>query len=275
TVSPTYSREIRTPEHGHGLDPVLRGRGGAVSGILNGVDYDEWDPAKDPHLPARYSTEDLAGKAACKAELQKRCGLPVRADVPVVGIVSRLAEQKGIDLLLGGLDALLSEDAQYVILGSGDSRFEDALRHAAGRRRDRLSVHLKFDNGLAHLIEAGSDLFLMPSKYEPCGLNQIYSLRYGTLPIVRSTGGLADTVVEGATGFVFGPYTVEAMVETVRRAVRTWRDPETRHRMITAGMRQDFSWTASARQYAALYDRVLKEAPAVTHKPVPPSVPVD
>jgi starch synthase len=258
TVSPTYAREIQTPEHGYGLDGVLRERSGVLRGILNGADYREWNPAADVHLAARYSAADLRGKAECKADLQRRCGFAERPDVPLIGLVTRLAEQKGIDLILGGFEALLREDVQVVLLGSGDERYENAFRGWAGGRADRFAAHIGFDNGFAHRIEAGADLFLMPSRYEPCGLNQLYSLRYGTVPVVHATGGLNDTVRDGATGFAFGPYTAEAMLDAVRRAQTAYRDRAGWLRIVQAGMAEDFGWEASAKEYRALYRSLLR-----------------
>lgn len=257
TVSPTYAKEIQTSDQGYGMDGILRERSEVLHGILNGADTTEWDPSRDPYLPARYSVRSVAGKAACKAELQRRLGLPVRPDAPVLGMVVRLTEQKGIDLLVATVDRLLEQDVQLAVLGTGERRYEEALRQAAERHRSRISLTLAFDDRLAHLIEAGSDLFLMPSRYEPCGLNQIYSLRYGTVPVVRATGGLADTVAEGLTGFTFGPYTPEAFLGAVRRALEAFRTPEAWSRMMAAGMSQDFSWTSSARRYLELYETFL------------------
>ena len=253
TVSPTYAREIQTPEQGWGLDGVLRERAGILRGILNGADYAEWDPSSDRHLAARYGNRDLKGKAACKADLQRSCGFEARADVPVIALVSRLAEQKGIDLVLGGLEALLNEDVQVAALGNGEGRYEDGFRYWAARRPERFHARIAFDNAVAHRMEAGADLFLMPSRYEPCGLNQIYSLRYGTVPVVRATGGLADTVRDGATGFSFGPYTVEAMLDALRRALAAYRDKKAWKKIVQAGMAEDFGWTASAKEYLKLY----------------------
>ncbi|HEX7900260.1 MAG TPA: glycogen synthase GlgA [Planctomycetota bacterium] len=253
TVSPTYAREIQTPEHGYGLDGVLRDRAGSLRGILNGADYAEWDPRSDRHLAERYSPEDLKGKAACKADLQRSCGFDPRPDVPVIALVSRLAEQKGVELVLGGLERVLGEDVQVALLGNGEGRFEEAFKGWAARRPDRFSARIAFDNAVAHRLEAGADLFLMPSRYEPCGLNQLYSLRYGTVPVVRATGGLADTVRDGATGFSFGPSTVDAMLDALRRALGVYRDPDEWRRIQAAGMSEDFGWPASAREYLRLY----------------------
>jgi starch synthase len=268
TVSPTYSREIQTPEFGYGLEGLLRARQRDLSGVINGVDYAEWSPARDPHLPARYDAEDVTGKRTCKRALQKACGLPVKA-APLIGMVTRLTAQKGIDLVLDVLDELLQLDLQLVILGSGDPALERALQQAAKRAPAKLSVHRVFDEPLAHRIEAGADLFLMPSKYEPCGLNQLYSLRYGTIPIVRRTGGLADTVVDAtpgnlaagtATGIVFETASGHALLNAVRLALSLYRQDSVWPRMITSAMAADFSWERSAREYVALYERAIKAA---------------
>jgi starch synthase len=257
TVSPTYAKEIQTPEQGCGLDGVLRDRSATLQGILNGADTREWDPARDPHLPARYGPRSLSGKAPCKAELQRRFGLDGEPDSPLCGVVVRLAEQKGIDLLLEVVDAVARDGAQVAVLGTGERRYEEALRAAADRHPGRVAVTLAFDDPLAHLVEAGSDLFLMPSRYEPCGLNQIYALRYGTVPVVRATGGLADTVEDGVTGFTFGPYAPGAFLEAIRRALALYRDAAAWRRMMAAGMARDFGWTASARRYLGLYEDLV------------------
>ncbi len=264
TVSPTYAREILTPEGGAGLDPLLRQRRADLHGILNGIDVTEWDPARDPHLPAHYSARDLSGKATCKAALQRELGLPVRADVPVLGMVSRLADQKGIDLVVAALPDLLAREVQVAVLGTGSHAYEDAFRHAAASRPDRLAARIGFDEGLAHRIEAGADLFLMPSRYEPCGLNQMYSLRYGTAPVVRAVGGLEDTVEDfdgwtRGTGFKFREYTPPALVLAVRRALDAYRDRGGWRALVLRGMGQDFSWDRSARSYEALYRTLAPE----------------
>ncbi len=258
TVSPGYAREIQTPEQGYGLEGVLRERSGALHGILNGIDTAEWDPSNDPHLAARYSAGAPAGKAACKAALQRRCGLPERPEVPLVGFVGRLSVQKGIDLLVGLLESMGGEDVHWVILGAGDEIYQKALRAAAVRRPDRVSAHVAFDAALAHQIEAGSDLFVMPSLYEPCGLNQLYSLRYGAVPVVRATGGLADTVHDGENGFTFGPYTVEAFAGALRRALEAFADRAVWRKVMAAGMSRDSSWEASARRYLWLYESLVQ-----------------
>jgi starch synthase len=266
TVSPTYAREIQTPEMGAGLDGVLRERSADLVGILNGVDYRVWDPAHDPHLPARYTPDDLSGKKVCKEHLQREMGLDVRADAPLVGLVSRLVEQKGIDLVVAASGDILALGAQMVILGTGDPRFERALVDLARREPRRVGVRIGFDEALAHRIEAGADLFLMPSRYEPSGLNQLYSLRYGTVPVVRRTGGLADSIVDAtpqaleagtATGFVFDDYSPQALRDAVARALRAFRDPALWRRLQRAGMSADFSWQAVARRYRQLYERTV------------------
>jgi starch synthase len=258
TVSPTYAREIRTPQGGHGLDALLRDRASDLHGILNGIDAAEWNPATDPHLPAHYSATALAGKGRCKAALQGEMGLPVRPGVPLAAVVSRLADQKGVDLLIAALPEVLSRDAQLVILGSGEARSEQALLTAAAERRDRMAVRIGFDEGLAHRIEAGADLFLMPSRFEPCGLNQMYSLRYGTVPVVRAVGGLEDTVEDYdgwnvGTGFKFRDYTPAALSLAVRRALEVYRDGRAWRGLMARGMAEDFSWDRSAVSYEALY----------------------
>jgi starch synthase len=262
TVSPTYAREILTPEFGASLDGLLRHRARDLVGILNGIDTAEWDPAGDHHLPARYGADDLTGKAACKAALQREVGLPVRADVPLVGIVGRLADQKGVDLVAAALPALVAQDAQLVLLGTGQREYEDAFRRAAHDRPDRVAARIGFDEGLAHRIEAGADLFLMPSRFEPCGLNQMYSLRYGTVPVVRAVGGLEDTVQDydgwnGGTGFKFREYAPHALVVAVRRALDVFRDRRAWRGIVRRGMAEDNSWHRSAGRYEELYRRLL------------------
>jgi len=261
TVSPTYAREILTPEDGHQLDAALRHRARDLTGILNGIDTGEWNPATDPHLPARYSAADLSGKAACKAALQRELGLPVRAAVPLVGMVGRLAEQKGVDLVAAALPALVGHDVQLAILGSGQRELEQAFAKASRAHADRVAARIGFDEGLAHRIEAGSDLFLMPSRFEPCGLNQMYSLRYGTVPVVRAVGGLQDTVedYDGAdrgTGFKFLPYSPQAMLLALRRALDVNRDRRAWRGLVLRGMAQDNSWDRSAAGYEELYRRL-------------------
>jgi len=258
TVSPTYAKEIQTPEFGFGLDGLLRSRAAKLSGILNGIDYDVWNPAKDPHIAQRYTKSTIAKKAANKRALQKEVGLAVDAKAPLMGIVSRVTEQKGFDILTPVLPEMLRLGAQVVLLGTGEKRFEDPLATLA-RESTGFVAALKYDEVLAHKIYAGSDFFLMPSRFEPCGLGQIISLRYGTVPIVRTTGGLADTVRDitanpkAGTGFAFEAYSEERLLDTAKRAVdlyakgRGWRSLQQR------AMGADFSWTASAKAYEDLY----------------------
>lgn len=266
TVSETYAREIQTAEFGAGLDGVLRDRTDDLFGILNGVDYGVWDPAHDSLLPARYKVDDLTGKRICKDHLQKEFGLYERPDRPLIGMVTRLADQKGLDLVAAAMDEIFDLQAQLVVLGTGDPRYEQLFADVARRRKRQAGVRIGFDNALAHRIEAGADIFLMPSRYEPSGLNQLYSLRYGTVPVVRRTGGLADSIVDAApealragtaSGFVFGEYTRQALLEAVRRAVDAFQTPQTWRRLQRAGMTADFSWAASAKKYLALYERTI------------------
>jgi starch synthase len=256
TVSPTYAREITTPEFGCGVEGVLRARAAQLSGILNGVDYGHWDPATDTALPARFDGRDLSGKAACKAALQLGSGLDTGTDAPLMGIVSRLSEQKGLDLVLAALPALLAEGAQLVLLGSGDAPLEQAFAAAARAHPGRVAVHIGYDETLAHRIIAGADLILVPSRFEPCGLTQLYGMRYGTLPLVHRVGGLADTVDE-ATGFIFDAAEPSALVEAARRAVLTLREPARWRTMQQAAMARDHSWPAAAQRYLALYRSLM------------------
>lgn len=261
TVSPTYTREIL--EHGAGLEEELRARRADLVGVLNGVDYRVWDPATDPHLWARYDADSLEGKEENKMRLQQALGLRVGPDVPLVGMVARLVEQKGLDLIVEALDRMVALGIQLVVLGTGQAAYEEAVRDAARRHPGRMAAVIDFSEEMAHRIEAGSDMFLMPSRFEPGGLNQLYSLRYGTVPIVRATGGLVDTVraveedPEGGTGFVFREYTPEALLGVLRRAVDLYRRQPARWRaLMVRGMREDFSWRASARTYLTLYRRL-------------------
>jgi len=258
TVSPTYAREIQTAEFGCGLEGLLRERQGALTGILNGIDTVEWDPAGDPHLPQRYDAQSLEKKALNKQALQRKLNLEVRADIPLLGFVGRATQQKGVDLIAGAINELAALPAQFALLGKGERELEGALSAAAGRHPGRVAMASAFDEGLAHLIEAGSDLFLMPSRFEPCGLNQMYSQRYGTPPVARATGGLADTIVDGETGFLFERAESAALATAVRRALAVWREPGRWKEMQGAGMRRDFSWAAAARRYADLYSRLAR-----------------
>jgi starch synthase len=263
TVSRKYSQEIQTEEFGHGLEGVLRARAKDVFGILNGIDYDEWHPSRDAFIAAKFSPDDSSGKAVCKADLQRAFGLPELADVPLLAVISRLTPQKGMDLVAEALDALLALDTQFVLLGTGDADLHKAFEGAKARHPSRVGLKLGFDVSLSHKIEAGADMFLMPSRYEPCGLNQMYSLAYGTVPVVRATGGLDDTIQpfdpgtgEG-TGFKFAGTTSRALLEAVRAAVGLYRQPDTWRRLIRNGMACDFSWDRSAREYEALYQEIV------------------
>ena len=266
TVSPTYAAEIMTPEFGCGLDGLLRQRGAVVSGILNGIDGQVWDPATDPAIAACYDTTQMAGKALCKAALQAEFGLMPAPEVPLICAVSRLSQQKGLDLLLQALPSLIEQGVQLVVQGSGDTSMEAAFRMAAQAHPGRVAVHLGYDENRAHRIFAGADFVLVPSRFEPCGLTQMYGQRYGTLPIVRRVGGLADTVVDAdtvaknpasanaeATGFIFDQASAESLAGTVRRALAAWRDDQRRQQLQTSGMLRDFSWDGPAARYLQLY----------------------
>jgi starch synthase len=258
TVSPTYAKEIQTPEYGFGMDGALRARADVLTGILNGVDYREWSPDVDPLIPARYSIDDLSGKHVCKSQLLQEFGLPPEAmDRPLIGIVSRFTRQKGTDILAEVAAQIVAEDIYLVALGTGDPEYEAFFRDMAAAHPGRIAVQFGFDNGLAHRIEAGTDLFLMPSLYEPCGLNQMYSLRYGTVPVVRATGGLNDTIGE-ENGFKFVEYSGAALLGAVRDAARAFSDPVIWQGLMRCGMQQDFSWRSSAAAYSGLYSRLLR-----------------
>jgi len=265
TVSHKYAQEMQTPEFGEGLDGVLLRRGADLRGILNGVDYTQWDPAMDPSLAAHYSLNDLSGKAKCRSDLLDAFGLEeISKTTPVVGIVSRFVAQKGIDLLEQAAPLLADRDAAVVALGSGEQRFERFFRDWAYRQRGHVAVKIGYDEGLAHKIVAGSDLFLMPSRYEPCGLNQIYSLKYGTGPVVRATGGLDDTVEEWnpatktGTGFKFDRYSAQDLTAAMDRALAAYRDQEGWRRLMLNGMARDYSWERSAREYAEVCEEVAQ-----------------
>jgi starch synthase len=252
TVSRKYAEEIQTPEYGFGLDGVVRARSEALSGIVNGVDYAQWDPATDKFLAKNFSPEKLEGKRECKRELLEKFGLPVELDRPLIGIVSRFAAQKGFDLIAQVAHELAAQDLAVVALGTGEPEFESLFERLAFHFPQRIGVKVAYDNALAHKIEGGADMFLMPSRYEPCGLNQIYSLKYGTVPVVRATGGLDDTI-DSETGFKFYNYDGRDLLETVHSALKAYRDKKAWKKMMLAGMGRDFSWTNSARQYADLY----------------------
>ncbi|MGH9866997.1 MAG: glycogen synthase GlgA [Candidatus Polarisedimenticolia bacterium] len=264
TVSPTYAREIREPEQGCGLEGVLESRREDLFGVLNGIDDSYWNPSKDTHLLDHYDVKSVTGKGKCKTRLLEALEVPVsRRRVPVIGIISRLTEQKGFDLIEQALPELMSRDLKLVALGSGEPRYVTMLQSARERHPDKVGLRIGFDESLAHLIEAGSDMFLMPSLYEPCGLNQMYSLAYGTVPIVRATGGLADTVNEDGeqpNGFVFRPYEAGAMMAAVDRALSRFADRVAWGKVMKAGMRGDYGWTKSAATYADLYARAAQGA---------------
>lgn len=259
TVSQHYSEEIQTEEYGCGLDGVLRARRAVLSGILNGVDYAIWNPETDPLIARNYSAEDFSGKKACKEALQTIYGLPPRSNIPLLGIISRLADQKGFDLLTEVFDYLMAFDVQFVLLGTGDPEYHRVFEALEKRYPEQCGVKLRFDNAVAHQIEAGADLFLMPSQYEPCGMNQMYSLKYGTIPVVRATGGLADTVQEydpktgQGNGFRFEDMDPKQFFWAVKRAMDLFRNPAAWTALMRRAMRQDFSWDRSASRYEALY----------------------
>ena len=263
TVSRKYSQEIQTSEYGFGLEGVLRARAATVTGILNGIDYDEWSPEKDKFLVAKYSPEDLGGKEKCKADLLKQFGLTnVNLNLPVIGIISRFAAQKGFDLISQVMDRLAREEMIIVALGTGDREYEEMFQRLNRQFPQKILVKIAYNNELAHKIEAGSDMFLMPSRYEPCGLNQIYSLKYGTVPIVRATGGLDDTIEPWdarsgkGTGFKFTEYNGESLLLTIKEALQAYRDRTSWQALMRNGMKRDFSWNASAKEYVKVYERV-------------------
>lgn len=267
TVSPTYAKEIQTPEFGEGLEGVLSYREHVLYGILNGIDYDIWSPKTDNLIPANFSADNLDGKQVCKRELQREMGLPTDAKVPVFGLISRLSSQKGLDLLDQILPKLLeNESMQVIVLGTGDQYYHDMLTRLAQQHPDKLAVSLKFDNGLAHRIYAGSDAFLMPSYYEPCGLGQMISLAYGTVPVVHATGGLADTVHEFSqthgtgNGFVFKEYTNRASGNAVHRTLKCFADPECWNKIVHNAVTCRFSWEGSAKKYVKVYNEAIKLA---------------
>jgi starch synthase len=269
TVSKTYANEILTPEYGAGMQMALLSREKDLYGILNGVDYNVWDPDDDKLIPFRYSHRYLTGKLKNKKFLLEHANLPFKEDVPLIGIISRMVTQKGFDIFADALSNLINLPAQWAILGSGEQRFEELFISMAHTRPDKVFTYIGNNNELAHLIEAASDMFLMPSRYEPCGLNQIYSLKYGTVPVVRKTGGLADTVQdwheylsygkETGTGFSFNDYTSYSLYTTVERAIRTFYDKETWKKIQLNGMMKDYSWENSAKEYLELYKKAVEK----------------
>jgi starch synthase len=269
TVSPTYARETQRPEWGAGLDGVLRGRSDRYIGILNRIDTSLWDPATDVLLPAGYDADHLAGKRVCKRALLERFGLPVGDDAmtrPIVGLVSRLVDQKGLDVIVAAVASLLTLDATWVFVGVGEPRYEQFLAALSRNHPARVGAFIGFDETIAHLVEAGADLYLMPSRFEPCGLNQMYSLRYGTVPVVHGVGGLDDTIqpytarARRANGFKFRGLTPEALVRTLRQAVRLYHNRDAWAKLMRQGMSEDHSWGISAREYVKVYRRARHEA---------------
>ena len=275
TVSKKYSQEIQTAEYGFGLEGVLRDRASTVTGIVNGVDYDEWSPQSDKFTLAKYSAQDFSGKAEDKQDLLAAFGV-TKADpkLPVIGIVSRFAAQKGFDLIAQIADRLAREEMIIVALGAGDKAYQEMFQRLHKQFPSKIAVKVAYDNALAHKIEAGADMFLMPSRYEPCGLNQIYSLKYGTVPIVRATGGLDDTIepwdarTGKGTGFKFTEYNGEALLQTIKAALEAYRDQTSWQVLMRNGMSKDFSWSASAREYGKIYEKVrlMRASSAVAEK---------
>jgi starch synthase len=263
TVSPRYAREITTSEFGCGLDGILRERQGSLTGILNGVDYTEWKTTGNPFLKHSYSAENLAPKATTKLDLQSELGLPQGVRIPMFGMVSRLVDQKGMDILLGALEEMLEANLQFVLLGSGEPRFERAFLQLAQRHPSKAAVRIGYDHGLSHRIEAASDFFLMPSRFEPCGLNQMYSLRYGTVPIVRVTGGLDDSVVgpsenlDLADGIKFSDYSSRALARAIRKALVLYDHTDLLDHFRQNAMATDFSWTRTTEDYLRLFEQLL------------------
>jgi starch synthase len=263
TVSKQYSKEIQTTEFGCGLEGILTTRRNDLYGIVNGIDYEEWNPEKDQHIPAQYNEKNLANKRICKAALQEEYGLPVMENVPLIGTISRLADQKGFDLIASTLGDMLSKGVQYIILGTGERKYHDLFTELSKQFPKSFGVKIAYDNRLAHLIEAGSDMFLMPSQYEPCGLNQLYSLKYGTVPIVRGVGGLEDTIVDYTkspdigTGFKFYDYSEKALLDAIERAIGVYKNQRAWQSLIKKCMSEDFSWEKSAKEYVEVYKKAI------------------
>jgi starch synthase len=259
TVSVRYSREIQTPEFGAGLEDVLRGRAGSLHGILNGIDVETWNPETDPYLPANFSSGNMAGKALCRKALLESFGLPGDSPGPLLATIARLVDQKGFDLIAAVMPEVLEAGATYILLGSGDSHYHTVFTDLAARYPDRLSVKIAYDEALAHQVEGGADFFLMPSRFEPCGLNQMYSLRYGTVPIVRATGGLDDTIqnydpASGCgNGLKFAEYTPEALSMKIHEAMLIHGKEQHMKRLVANAMDCDFSWDRAASEYLSLY----------------------
>lgn len=267
TVSEMYAREIQTPEYGCGLDGILRVCSDHLTGIMNGIDYTIWNPETDILIPSKYTMQNMRGKTSCKKHLQKKNNLPVNKDIPLIGMISRLAAQKGFDLIAQVADDLFAMDIQFVLLGTGEPHFEEIFSDIGRKYPEKAGFNIMFNNQMAHEIEAGADMFLMPSRYEPCGLNQLYSMKYGTVPIVRKTGGLADSVIDATkegiakgigTGFVFEKYDAGALLLTIKSAVEIYsKHKKAWKKLQSNGMSQDYSWTASAKKYEGLYKKVI------------------
>jgi starch synthase len=265
TVSRGYAKEIQTPALGFGLDGVLRERAGDLHGIMNGIDVEEWNPARDPHIPKPYEASDLSGKTVCKQALQREMGLPVDGDTPLLCNITRLTDQKGVDLIAEAFDATMGLGVQFVLLGSGEKKYEQLFLDLGAKYPRQARVRIMYDTSLAHRIEAGGDIFLMPSRYEPCGLNQMMSLRYGTVPLVRATGGLNDSVREFSpgrrtgNGFKFAAYDSEALSKKIRESIGLFPKRSLWHSLMRNGMKGDYSWDHSAKKYLELYRLALKK----------------
>jgi starch synthase len=267
TVSQRYSQEIQTKEFGHGLEGVLQYRKDDLYGIVNGVDYSAWNPETDPLIAKNYSPKSLSGKTTCKRDLLKSFGLPFHRDWPVIGMISRLDNQKGLDLVAAIIDKIMKQDVYFILLGAGHEKYQKLFRHIGEKFPKKAGIKIAYDNILAHKIEAGADMFLMPSRYEPCGLNQIYSLKYGTVPIVRATGGLADTINtfqpknNSGTGIKFNAYKPENLWNAIKTALKAYADQTVWQDLMLRGMAEDFSWDASAKEYERVYKKVQEKFP--------------
>lgn len=263
TVSPTYAKEILTPEYGANLDPILQQRADDLIGVLNGIDVDRFNPATDKNIIANYTTGDSTGKKQCKEDLQKKCSLSVDAEVPILGIVSRLTDQKGIDLIYEIADDLAKEKMQFILLGTGDPKLEKMMSEFTSKYPDKVYAKIEFNAAFAQQIYAGSDIFLMPSKFEPCGLGQMIAMRYGTIPVVRATGGLKDTVVDyneqtdSGDGFVFDSYDGQEFLVAIKRSLKLYQEQEKWYKLVKGVMEKDFSWSSSAKKYLDLYNQVI------------------
>jgi len=268
TVSRTYAKEIQTPEFGCGLEGVLAWRSRDLHGILNGVDYSEWNPETDRYLPANYSAKDFKGKRVCKQVLQKRMGLPANKKIPLLGFIGRLTAQKGLDILAEAMDELMKMDVQFVLLGSGEQKYQELLQGIAQKYRGKLALQIAFDIELSHIMQAGCDIMLVPSQYEPCGLNQMYSMKYATVPLARKTGGLADTIVDATeenirrgegTGFLFEAPRADALIGALSKALTFYRHPEQWKKLMLNCTAQDWSWNRSAAEYVRLYEMAIQK----------------